>query len=175
MYKREDQIFVRINRAGFIPHLGMCGPIPNPIKVTCGKCLDMINSGIEVWQVDPETKEMVKLTVKNIFDDQKFSKKTENPVNIVEPAPSIEQPITFGGVKKDSSIVDVDLTGIDLDVKPDEPTNTQETVVEKEKSEEDTDKVDSEKKEDKSEEKSDDKKDDTKSNTNNKNSKKKHK
>ena len=109
MYTRNDKIFVRVNRNGFIPQLGISGPIPNPVKVTCGICLDMVSAGIDVYQVDPSTRKMVKLTVDNVFDDKKFVTKKKTPVAtspavqsaaVSEPA---VQPIQFSGVKKEEA------------------------------------------------------------------------
>ena len=106
MYKTTDEIFVRINRVGYIPLIGMCGPIPNPIKIPTDTCLKLVNAGIDVHQVDPVTKMTVKLTRENIFDDHKFGKKpvvASAPVKpVVTPAAKVEavKPVTFTGVPK---------------------------------------------------------------------------
>ena len=106
MYKTTDEIFVRINRVGYIPLIGMCGPIPNPIKIPTSTCLKLVNAGIDVHQVDPVTKLTVKLTRENIFDDHKFGKKpvvASAPVKpVVAPTAKVEavKPVTFTGVPK---------------------------------------------------------------------------
>lgn len=69
MKPASDLIYVRVLRNGYIPQLGICGPIPNPIQITRGKAYSMINDGIEVHEFDPKTKETTKLTVKNVFGD----------------------------------------------------------------------------------------------------------
>ena len=113
MYKTTDEIFVRVNRVGYIPLIGMCGPIPNPIKIPTSTCLKLVNAGIDVHQVDPVTKMTVKLTRENIFDDEKFDKKlvtkaTTAPVKPVAPA-KVEpiKPVTFTGVPKVEPKVEV--------------------------------------------------------------------
>ena len=57
MKPASDLIYVRVLRNGYIPQLGICGPIPNPIQITRGKAYSMINDGIEVHEFDPKTKE----------------------------------------------------------------------------------------------------------------------
>ena len=151
MYNRNDQIFVRINRSGFIHQLGICGPIPNPIKVSCGKCLDMINSGIDVFQVDPNTRDMVKLTLENIFDDKKFSKKesVKTPVTPVKPVVIPEsKPLVFTGVQKDAEkpiektedVVQKEEPVAPV-VEPETIEDTEETVSDADVSSNDTDEV----------------------------------
>lgn len=99
MYSREDKIYVKINKVGFIPYIGICGPIPNPIKIPTATCLQMINAGIDVFEVNPDTKETMKLTVQNVFDDNKFGKKPNPHVQIKT---TVTQPVgnaVFTGVK----------------------------------------------------------------------------
>lgn len=101
MYSRDDKIYVKINKVGYIPFIGMCGPIPNPIKIPTSTCLQMVTAGIDVFEVDPKTKEMVKLTVQNVFDDEKFRKRVI-PMN-EQPKPSMVKPtdsVVFSGVTK---------------------------------------------------------------------------
>ena len=99
MYNREDKIFVRINKVGFIPYIGMCGPIPNPIKIPVATCLQMVTAGIDVFEVNPDTKETVKLTVQNVFDDNKFDKKPVQSVPVKERLAPPVGSVTFTGVK----------------------------------------------------------------------------
>lgn len=65
--QRNEKIWVKIIRAGYIPQLGMQGPIPNPIQITRGIAHSMIVSGIDVFEVDPVTKNTKKLTIQNVF------------------------------------------------------------------------------------------------------------
>lgn len=100
MYSREDKIFVKIIKNGYIPFIGMCGPIPNPIKIPTGTCLQMITAGIDVFEVNPDTKETVKLTVTNVFDDNKFGKKS-NPIDSPkQPTINPTDKVMFTGVSQ---------------------------------------------------------------------------
>ena len=106
MYKPTDEIFVRINRNGYIPIIGICGPIPNPIKVKTEVCLKLVNAGIDVHQFDPATKQTVKITRENVFDDQKFAKKKAAPVTAQAPVVNPSAPINLTGVtKKEEPVV----------------------------------------------------------------------
>jgi hypothetical protein len=100
MYKPTDEIFVRINRNGYIPIIGICGPIPNPIKVKTEVCLKLVNAGIDVHQFDPETKQTVKITRENVFDDAKFAKKKAASVQTQVPIVNPSAPINLAGVVK---------------------------------------------------------------------------
>ena len=101
MYKETDQIFVRINRGGYIPYINMCGPIPNPIKVSTAICLKLVNAGIDVHQYDPVTKESVKLTRENVFNDAKFAKrKVVNTANTKAQTVKPSSTINFTGIQK---------------------------------------------------------------------------
>jgi hypothetical protein len=95
MYNKTDLIPVIIARVGFIPHLQTWGPIYNPIKIPAQKCLEMVTDGVDVREVDLATKAMVKLTIENVFNSDKF-----NPVKEVG-APKVTEVkvTTSGGVK----------------------------------------------------------------------------
>lgn len=101
MNTRNEEIFVKVMRNGFIPQLGICGPIPNPIRITRGQAHSLIVAGIDVYQYFPETKYTEKLTLHNVFG---FAKKTEkeNPVqqNVKKMSEPIK-PVNLAGVKKD--------------------------------------------------------------------------
>ena len=103
MYKETDEIFVRIVKGGFIPYINMCGPIPNPIKISTAICLKLVNAGIEIHQYDPATKTAIRLTRENVFDDCKFNKKKAAPTQTankpVEKS-ATTTPIKFSGVEK---------------------------------------------------------------------------
>ena len=98
MYSREDKIYVRINKNGYIPFIGMCGPIPNPIKIPASTCLQMVTAGIDVHEVNPDTKETVKLTVQNVFDDNKFGKKPNSSEPSKQPTVHPTDKVVFTGV-----------------------------------------------------------------------------
>lgn len=108
MKPASDLIYVRVLRNGYIPQLGICGPIPNPIQITRGKAYSMINDGIEVHEFDPKTKETVKLTVQNVFGDGtsapapevKSEEKKAEPVKAEEKKVEPEKPVTLTGVAK---------------------------------------------------------------------------
>ena len=79
MKARNEEIFVKVIRNGYIPQLGICGPIPNPIKMTRGTAHAMLVAGIEVHQYFPKTKTTEKLTIHTVFNDEKVEvKKNEN-------------------------------------------------------------------------------------------------
>ena len=109
MKPASDLIYVRVLRNGYIPQLGICGPIPNPIQITRGKAYSMINDGIEVHEFDPKTKETTKLTIKNVFGDDESApvpevkveeKKAVEPVKAEEKKAEPEKPVTLTGVAK---------------------------------------------------------------------------
>lgn len=104
MYKKTDEIFVRIAKHGYIPYIGICGPIPNPIKVSTETCLKLVNAGIVVHQFDPATKETIQLTRTNVFDDKKFDRKKAAQKPAVTPPPVAPEkpvePVVFTGVQK---------------------------------------------------------------------------
>ena len=97
MKARNEKIFVKIIKAGFIPQLGMCGPIPNPIKITRAQAYSMIIAGIKVYQYFPDTKYTEELTLQNIFSDDVKPEKNDSKVeekDINKPV----TPITLSGV-----------------------------------------------------------------------------
>ena len=125
MYKTTDEIFVRINKGGHIPFIGICGPIPNPIKVSTEICLKLVNAGIDIHQFDPATKQTVKLTRQNVFDDQKFVKGGKK---VVKPTLAIVNDTA----KENTPVESIVFTGTPAkaDVKKEEPQKTKEAVKE---------------------------------------------
>ena len=75
MRNPERNIYVVCPRPGFIPFLGICGPIANPISLPAKMCLNIITSSINLYEVDPSTKDTLQLTSDNIFEDDNFGKK----------------------------------------------------------------------------------------------------
>lgn len=75
MYKTTDEINIVSTRTGYIPQLQMCGPIVNPLKVPAQTCLAMVTAGVPLFEFDPKTKQIVALTINNVYDDEKFTLK----------------------------------------------------------------------------------------------------
>lgn len=125
MRKRTEEIFVKVLRNGFIPQLGMCGPIPNPIKITRGTAHSMIVAGIKVFEFNPVTKETIELTVDNVFADEDATKKEESNNQQTSPAPSKVsepiKPVTLNGVKNSDKPADEDKK---TDEKPENTSDT---------------------------------------------------
>lgn len=107
MKSRNEEIFVKVIRNGYIPQLGICGPIPNPIKITRGLAHSMVVAGIDVYQYFPDTKMTQKMTIHNTFEDQKnvnndikrVSNANTNNIKISEPV----KPIQLNGIKKENT------------------------------------------------------------------------
>ena len=72
----KEKIFIKTNRIGFIPQLGIQGPIVNPYPTTRSVAKAMIVSGIQVFEVKPDTKEVIELTLQNVFPGEGDSVKT---------------------------------------------------------------------------------------------------
>lgn len=99
----KEKIFIKTNRIGYIPQLGMQGPIVNPYPTTRGIAKAMLVSGIQVFQIDPVTKAVTELTLQNVFPgegDKKpvEEKKPETPKAGVTSAPV--KPVSLQGVAK---------------------------------------------------------------------------
>ena len=132
--KRSEEIWVKVLRAGYIPQLGMQGPVPNPIKITRGRAHSMIVAGISVYEIDPKTRESKELTLQNIFEGE------GDPQPVVKEAPkkdtvSTSKPVsqvTFNGVKvvEPTAKVDVATTGSVVAEKVEEPVKKVEESVE---------------------------------------------
>lgn len=95
-YSSSDMIFARIIRNGFIPQLGMCGPIPNPIKITRGLAHSLIVSGIKVYEYNPDTRDVTELTLQNVFGTSEEAVKKEEPKKSI---PDPVKPVQLNGVK----------------------------------------------------------------------------
>ena len=119
MKNKNDQIFVRVMKNGYIQQLGICGPIPNPIKVSRALAHRMVVGGVEVHEVDPVTKMTKKLTIHNVFSDEK------TPVKEV---PTQEAPVS----KNEKPVETMTFVGTPVS----EPEES-ETAVDKEVTEED--------------------------------------
>lgn len=98
----NEKIFIKTNRIGFIPQLGIQGPIVNPYPTTRKVAKDMIVSGIQVFQIT-EDKQVIELNLQNVFpgegDSVKPEKKEEKPSKpIGEPV----KPVEFKGIPNSS-------------------------------------------------------------------------
>lgn len=122
MKNKNDQIFVRVMKNGYIQQLGICGPIPNPIKVSRALAHRMVVGGVEVHEVDPITKMTKKLTIHNVFSDEK------NTVSDKETKPVQEAPVS----KNEKPVETMTFVGTPVS----EPEES-ETAVDKEVTEED--------------------------------------
>lgn len=92
-YQKTDRIFIRTNRTGYIPSLRMYGPIVRPFPCSVGVCQEMLTFGIELYQVEPKSNEVVQLTLLNLYDKDKFGKKADKKAeskNVETKAPEIK-------------------------------------------------------------------------------------
>ena len=94
----NEKIFIKTNRIGFIPQLGIQGPIVNPYPTTRKVAKDMIVGGIQVFQIT-EDKKVIELNLQNVFPGEgdpkpapKKEEKNEKPVG--KPV----EPVQFKGV-----------------------------------------------------------------------------
>lgn len=124
----KEEIFIKTNRIGYIPQLGIQGPIVNPYPVTRAIAKEMIVAGISVVEVhkDGSTTE---LNLQNVFPGEGDVKRDPAPAKPaeapnkdekkeVEPPKAEEkkveeskkdepktpavQPVTFSGVAKEA-------------------------------------------------------------------------
>ena len=108
MANKNEKIYVRVMRNGYIPQLGICGPIPNPILITRAIANSMVVAGIDVYEVNPKTTETKKLTIYNVFDSEpKKEGSVEKPTT---PDKSVDakvkepvKPVELTGVEKNES------------------------------------------------------------------------
>lgn len=134
MKNKNEKIFVRVMKNGYIQQLGICGPIPNPIKVSRALAHSMVVGGVEVHEVNPITKATKKLTIHNIFsDDKPVATKATKPVEKT-PISKTEkpvEPVTFAGVAaKTEEISEDDAEPVVVTTDEDAVSETEETVEE---------------------------------------------
>ena len=72
----SERIYIKTNRIGFIPPLGVQGPIVNPYPTTRAAAKECLVAGIKVFEVLPD-KSVKELTLKNVFGDKPEVKKEE--------------------------------------------------------------------------------------------------
>jgi len=106
MYLKTDLIFVVTNKVGYIPQLRMNGPIPTPVKIDVASCVSILTSGFPLWQFDPISKKVVKLTLSNVLDNNKFK---ETKVEVKETKvskPVVTEPVLQVAVKVEEVVVE---------------------------------------------------------------------
>lgn len=99
MTNKNDQIFIMTKRTGYIPQLRTYGPIVNPMKCPLSLCLSMLTAGVELHEFDPKTRAVVKLTVNNLYDKDKFKAEDKNDENELKAAVKTNVVETTEGVK----------------------------------------------------------------------------
>lgn len=133
-YKESDDIFIVTQKRGFIPQLKQEGPIVCPIKISVGRCLAMLTSGVPLYQYDPISKITIPLDMNNILDDKKFEVTIKDEIEVIEPPILSQSQISLGGnadLGKESKEIN------DTDDKL-EDTKDEDTKVEAVKTENDT-------------------------------------
>ena len=90
----NEKIFIKTNRIGFIPPLGVQGPIVNPYPTTRAAAKECIVAGIEVYEVTKD-KKVNKLTLQNVFGEKESAPVAEKPNAGVTSNPKTT---TFSGV-----------------------------------------------------------------------------
>lgn len=125
MTNKNDQIFIMTKRTGYIPQLRTYGPIVNPIKCPLSLCLSMLTAGVELHEFDPKTRAVVKLTVNNLYDKDKFKNEEKDEEKVLKAAVKTNVVETTEGVKV--------VTPKEEPVKEEEPEPIPEPVKEDEK------------------------------------------
>ena len=99
MTNKNDQIFIMTKRTGYIPQLRTYGPIVNPMKCPSSLCLSMLTAGVELHEFNPKTRAVVKLTVNNLYDKDKFKNEEKDEEKILKAAVKTNVVETTEGVK----------------------------------------------------------------------------
>jgi hypothetical protein len=90
MHKVTDQIRIVTAHKGWLTQLRMSGPIYTPLKVPIKTVMELILSGVEIFEVDPkDIKKTIKLTPSNLFDETKF----DPPEPVIEPQSEVVPPV----------------------------------------------------------------------------------
>ena len=102
----KEKIFIKTNHIGFIPVLGIQGPIVNPYPTTRAVAKELLVSGIQVFEIKPD-KSVVELNLQNVFPNE-GNVVREKPKKESKPIPKPVEPVTFKGVeveKKEEPVV----------------------------------------------------------------------
>lgn len=102
----KEKIYIRSAHRGFIPPLRMSGPIVSPLRITRETAYAIIVSGIEIFEVDPVTKKLTRLTAQNVFPREKEKVGSPSPEKAeqkqtVKVTSEPIKPIALEGIKKD--------------------------------------------------------------------------
>ena len=104
----KEKIFIKTNRRGYIPYIGMQGPIITPIPITREDAHNMIVAGIEVYQIDPKTKNATKLTLQTVYPGEGEPEDTTDktsPINngkLAEVTSDPIKPMKLSGIPVDN-------------------------------------------------------------------------
>ena len=142
MYSKNDYIYIRTNYRGFIGPLMQSGPIVNPLMCKISDVVQLIMGGMSIQQYDPKSKQSIILTMDNVWDDTKFTKKdiekdlglsnTVTPT-VITGTPKIETPVV-GEPKVEETPVEDPVTDVppteDKETIEVENTSTPDSVVE---------------------------------------------
>lgn len=127
MRNPERNIYVLCRKAGYIPFLGICGPIANPLHLPAKLCLNIITAGITLYEFEPTTRDTLELTTDNIFEDDNFGVKSK--VTEVMPKPNNAPIKNFGVSSSELNAKPNDEKPADVrppveEVKPEEKSDT---------------------------------------------------
>ena len=126
-----EEVFIKVMKAGYIPQLGMQGPIPNPIKVKRSVIHSMIVAGIKVFEYDPETQETTEITLGSLYNEDPAKEDSKKPEAPATPDPI--QPVNLQGVTapiKEENGINAGTTPVDPkedtpeEIKPEEDAST---------------------------------------------------
>lgn len=71
--------YITVETRGYIPLLGMDGPIVAPIEVPETIITNLVMRGYKLSEFNSKTKEKIQLTLENIYDNDRFKPKPEKP------------------------------------------------------------------------------------------------
>lgn len=129
MRNPERNIYVLCRKVGYIPFLGICGPVANPLQLPAKLCLDIITSGIKLYEFEPSTHDTLELTSDNIFEDDNFGVKSK--VTEVIPKPNNAPIKNFGVSSSDLNDKVEEKKPLDKEPPVTEEKSVDEKVVEK--------------------------------------------
>ena len=115
---KEEFLYILCRTNGYIPQLSMSGPIVHPLKVPKKTVVNMIMSGLTVYEYHAATKMTKELTLDNIDNENRWgdspiavANKVETPIvpqesfGVAKPEePSVEFPLNEDGTVDESKI-----------------------------------------------------------------------
>jgi hypothetical protein len=78
MLKPQDKAYIIIATKGFIKQLGCNGPIKSPVLMELRTAYDIMLAGHTVMEYNMTTKDMITLTLQNIYSKAKWAKAPAN-------------------------------------------------------------------------------------------------